>query len=159
MQKTIVMGAGAAVGVVQTVLTRQYDVLIPGIGPYLAGWGRLSTLGNILIGAVALGIPQFTNIVKNTDIGGFLQLYGITAICGGLVNGLSSYLTSAPPSSARVSTLSHGRNGYISPTYYPGFTGRFVDRPATRAQGFGSDVTRNPMAAIPTTIPYNKIIA
>jgi hypothetical protein len=62
---------------------------IPIIGTYIpAPWNRWSTLGNILIGGAVLGISQFTKVVKRGDIKDFLGVYGITALVGGIMNGL-----------------------------------------------------------------------
>jgi len=49
--------------------------------------------------------------------------------------------------------------GNVTNKYYPNYTGTFYRREQSPARGFGSDVTRNPMAKIPTKIPYNKIIS
>jgi len=157
-KKYIAMGTGVAVGAAQSFITRQYvDFVIPFISDYLPlNWAKLSSLGNIIIGGVAFSIAQFTNLLKKDDINDFLKLYGITTLAGGVVNGL------VPPTmmgaSMGVSTLSYGRNGYISHDYYPDVKGTFVKRPATKARGFGSDVTRNPMAAIPTEVRYDKVL-
>lgn len=149
----LIPGVGASVGTIQTILTRQYDYVIV---PTWMGWGNLSSLGNIIIGGVVFGIPLLTNRL-NYSLKSFLQVYGLTTLIGGIMNGLLSPVN--PPSSSRmVSTLPGGRNGFITSNYYPDFHGTFVRRPATRAKGFGSDVTRNPMAAIPTKISENKIL-
>ena len=163
-KQTVIIGAGASVGVIQTVAFKQYVdnygnfPLIGDMMPY--PWGKWSTLGNILIGGVLFSITQFTHIIanKNYDVNSFLKIYGMTTLIGGLMNGI---FPSPVQMTARrgnyVATLPGGRNGYISKEYYPDFHGTFIERPATRAKGFGSDVTKNPMAAIPTEIPYNVI--
>lgn len=162
MQEIIVVGAGASVGVAQTVIFRQY---VDGFGNFpLIGdmlphpWGKWSTFGNILIGGIAFGLTQFTDIIadKSHDLNQFLKIYGMSVLVGGLMNGIfpSEGLVAR---SGYVATLPGGRNGHISDTYYPGYTGTFVERSATKAKGFGSDIHRNPMAAIPTEIPSNKI--
>lgn len=158
------MGAGAAIGAIQSYALREYfNYPIPVISDYIGNWGTTATLGNILIGGVAFSIAQFTKIFKG-NIKNLIKIYGLVAVAGGIINGALPVTLGAP--TRRVSTLSYGRNGYIEPTYYPYYDyvrdipikGRFVSRPATRAAGFGSDITRNPMAMIPTTVPYNKIV-
>lgn len=150
IDKTLMVnGAGATVGLVQTVFTKEYLTGIPYIDtiiPY--PWNQWNSLGNILIGGTAFILSQFTNLIRNNNLNAFLSMYGITALIGGIMNGLFPI---APAASA-------GGNGYYTSTYYPYFRGSFYNRPASRAQGFASDVTRNPMAAIPTTIPYNKVL-
>jgi len=167
-KKIAIPSIGAGVGVLQVVTTKHYNFL-PGLFPFLPSpWDGLDSTGNIIIGAVALGISQFTKLLnKHHYIKQALGVYAFTIITGGILNGLFPATLSARAPTGRVATLSHGRNGYISQTYYPYYDyardapikGRFIDRPTSRAQGFASDITRNPMAAIPTTIPYNKIIA
>jgi len=154
---TIVVGAGAGIGVAQTVAFKQYlDPMygnVPGIGDMLPDpWGKISVLGNILIGGIAFGISQFTTLVsrKNVDFNQFLKMYGLTTLIGGFANGAMYY-------SAYGASLPGGRNGFVTKTYYPNYKGTFVRRPASRAKGFASDVTVNPMAAIPTRVPYNVI--
>ena len=89
---TITFGAGAAVGVTQTILFKQYlDTYgpIPFIGGLLPyPWGNWSTLGNILIGGVVFGVSQFTSWVTNYDLKSFLGTYGITTLVGGILNGV-----------------------------------------------------------------------
>jgi len=160
---TMVFGAGAAVGVSQTIIFREYLGPIPGIGDYVPHpWGNWSSLGNIIIGSIAFGVSQFTNIVKNSDFKGFLMAYGMTTLIGGFMNGILPGPTLITRARAPVSAalVGQGPGAYITSDYYPGFTGgTFVRRPQSPAKGFGSDVTKNPMAAIPTTIPTNKILA
>ena len=142
-KKTIPIGAGVGIGSAQVYLTDRF-------------LGNFVVFGNMGVGALAVLLGNFGKF--NDNLKTFLMSYGFTALIGGIIQGIPS-LRLMPVATGRVSTLSYGRNGQITHQYYPGFTGTFVERPATRAQGFGSDVTRNPMAAIPTTIPYNKIIA
>lgn len=172
----IVNGAGCGVGVVQTILTQQYLGGIPGIEsviPY--PWNQWGTLGNIIIGGFAFGFSQFTNIIKNYKIKNFLTYYGLVTLIGGLMNGIFITRTEAgaaymgtprgiSPQTGRVTSvpLNEGiqaGNGFYTQKYYPGYTGKFYRRPETRAKGFGSDVTVNPKAAIPTTVPYDKILS
>ena len=106
-KETLMLGAGAGIGVIQTVVFKEYlDPMygnIPFIGDYLpAPWGRISVLGNILIGGVFLGITQFTNLIanKNYDINNFLKIYGITTLVGGIANGI--FYGGASPMRARA---------------------------------------------------------
>jgi len=165
-KSTMVFGAGAAVGVSQTVIFREYvDSTfgpIPGIGGYIPHpWGNWSSLGNIIIGGVAFGISQFTNLIKNRDFKGFLFTYGMTTLIGGFMNGILT--TPALPARApsfQAALVGQGPGAYVTSDYYPYYTGgTFVRRPQSPARGYGSDVTKNPMAAIPTKIPTNKILA
>ena len=102
----VTCGAGAGVGVIQTVLMKQYvDAYgpIPVVGTYIpAPWNRWSTLGNILIGGAVFGISQFTNVVKKDDVKDFLGVYGITAIVGGIMNGLFTPVVARAGAGARV---------------------------------------------------------
>lgn len=91
---TMVMGAGAGVGVIQTVLTKEYiDPTfgpIPFVGQYLPyPWGNWSTFGNIVIGGICFGVATFTNVFsRKPEIGNFLSVYGITTLIGGFMNGI-----------------------------------------------------------------------
>jgi hypothetical protein len=91
------LGAGAGIGMIQSYLTR--DILdamwgpIPYISDYLGVWGTYSTIGNIAIGAVALGVSGFTGLIKNKTANAFLQGYGFTALLGGIFNGIFPNLT------------------------------------------------------------------
>jgi len=94
-KETMIMGAGAGVGVIQTVVTKQYlDPQfgpIPVIGTMLpAPWGNWSTLGNILIGGIFFGVGAFTDVIKNKSytVNNFLTIYGITTLVGGIMNGV-----------------------------------------------------------------------
>jgi len=176
-------GIGAAVGVVvPSVLKQYYNVPII---PQLNKWGTSSTFIPIVAGALAFAIPNFTKVVKNKKTKNFLTLFGITSMALGLLNGISA----TPPAGgltagfnktnaqrmathyARYGTTdlpTRGTGRYFGPytpggemtsTYYPSFTGDFYRRPMTRAQGYGSDVTRNPMAIIPTKVSTGTILA
>lgn len=88
-------GAGAGVGVIQTVLMKEYVDKnfgkFPFIGNMLPGpWGYWSTFGNILIGGIAFGLSTFTSIIKdkNESVNNFLTTYGISTLIGGIMNGL-----------------------------------------------------------------------
>lgn len=102
-KNTISFGAGAAVGVTQTILFKEYvDTQfgpIPIIGDYLPyPWGNWSSLGNILIGGIAFSVSQFTAAVKNSDLKNFLGTYGLTTLVGGILNGV---FPAAVPARAR----------------------------------------------------------
>lgn len=154
------IGAGVAFGSVQLAVTRYY-ITDP----------KWNTFGNIILGGIALGITQLTNLIKDKSTKTVAMTYGFTALIGGLMNGIMPIALRAiagaklgvSPLTGNVAAvpLAEGgiTDGYYTETYYPGFQGGFYRRPQTRAAGFGSDVTRNPMAAIPTEIPYNKILA
>ena len=92
-RNVITFGAGASIGVAQTILFKEYvDPTfgpIPVISDYIPyPWGNWSTLGNILIGGVAFGVSQFTNVVKSGDLKNFLATYGLTTLVGGVMNGV-----------------------------------------------------------------------
>ena len=68
-KEKIALGAGAAIGVTQVIVMKEYVDKNYGPIPYLGGalpypWGNWSTLGNIIIGGVALGITQATKLLK-----------------------------------------------------------------------------------------------
>lgn len=148
-KETIITGAGAGIGVVQILVTKKYDGLIPFIGGFIPyPWGNYSTLGNIILGGITTGISltgKIPGIANNVLTG-----YGITALFGGIVNGILDTVVAG--------AFTASRNGYYTEEYYPKFVGQFYRRPESRARGWASDVTRQPMAAIPTEIPYNKIL-
>jgi hypothetical protein len=164
----IQIGIGVGLGSLQLVATDQL-VTDP-------NW---KTWGNVILGGIALGITQFTKWTKgNKTLNKVVLCYGWTALLGGIINAVRpmiivraatlrtpgglriSGLTGrmAPVSAGEVISSGGTRNGYYTPTYYPSEVGRFYRRPASRAQGFASDVTINPMAAIPTRIGYNEIL-
>jgi len=190
-KKTVTMGAGAGVALVQTFLTRKFATNVPFIGDILpTNWGQWNTLGNILIGGVAYGLAlnaKYFKKKKKADLKNFLTIYGMTLVVGGIMNGLfpggvaSGGLSrlqgnagmglrrQAPNGRLGVSPMT-GRTaavpmsqaveaGHYTPEYYPRFQGNFYRRPQTMAKGFGSYVATNPMATIPTEIPYNHIIS
>jgi len=158
---TMILGAGAAVGVSQTVIFREYLGPIPVIGDYIPHpWGNWSSLGNIIIGGIAFGVSQFTDILKNhRDFKGFLLTYGMTTLIGGFMNGILAGPAALRAAPFPATLVGQGPGAYITSDYYPGFRGTFVRRPQSPARGYGSDVTRNPMASIPTKVPTNKILA
>lgn len=146
----IQIGIGVGLGSLQIVATEQY-VTDP----------QWKTWGNVIIGGIALGITQFTNWTKdNSTIDKVVLCYGWTTLLGGMIKMIPGiFPTALRAAPVRAAGLSSGtRNGYYTPTYYPSEIGRFYRRPASRAKGFGSDITINPMAAIPTRVPYNEIL-
>lgn len=175
VNKNVAIGAGVGCGMVQTFLLGEY---LNWYVPELPGaWGSPAAIGNIAIGALALGLVKFTKVIKKSNLKTFVWVYGLTSVFGGLLNGLFPAVqvpaTEYRNNALRVSGLtghiaavpggmvaSSGgtTNGQYTSTYYPGYSGNFYRRPATRAQGFGSDVSWNPKANIPTTVPYNEII-
>lgn len=158
LSKTISIGAGIGIGSVQLAVTEGFT------DP------KWRTYGNIILGGLAVAITQLTNLIKDESFKNFVMAYGFTAAFGGIIKGvfplalniLSGGRLGVSPLTGKIAAvpLEEGgtTNGYYTETYYPGFQDSFYRRPQTRAAGFGSDVTINPMAAIPTTIPYNKII-
>jgi len=166
------MGVGVGIGTVQIVAIAKY---LP---------GRLwPVFGNIVIGGLALaaGIYKW-----KTGVNHYIAMaYGFTTLLGGLatgimdaagwaararglgVRGYGQPLTdqqrmqrhNALYGTTNLPPRGTGLNGYLTNQYYPGVQGKFYRRPQSRARGFASDVTINPMAAIPTTIPYGHIIA
>lgn len=90
----MIPAAGAAVGTVWVVTSKSYlDTFgpIPIIGDYIpAPWNKWSTLGGILIGGVLFSVGAFTNVIKkkNARLNTFLTTFGITALVGGVLNGV-----------------------------------------------------------------------
>ena len=129
-KETMAMGAGAGVGVIQTIIMKEYvDVTygpIPGIGTSLGEWGKWSTLGNILIGGVVFGISTFTGVIANKsyEFNKFLQMYGITALIGGIVNGIFPRTTAVPTVPLRNASM---------PRLAPRGLNRRVTRPVGRS--------------------------
>lgn len=158
-KQAMIYGAGAGLGVLQTVASREWGVC-PLIGGYLPGnWNRSGCIGNIILGALIFGISQGTKLLnKNKKAKDFLTLYGSTILIGGLVNGI--FPSATTPSAGRGLALRRtGGNGVYTSSYYNAPPGNYYRRPQSPARGFGSDITRNPMAMIPTEIPYNQIIS
>ena len=158
--KVVSMGAGIGLGSVQVAITEGF------IDP------KWHTFGNIVLGGLAVAVSQLTNLIKNEDTKDFLTAYGFTAAIGGVVQGVFPVVLKAVARNGRLGIspltgnvaavpLSEGgtTNGYRTGSYYPRFSGSFYRRPQSRARGFASDVTRNPMASIPTKIPYNMILS
>jgi len=157
LTKPVAIGTGVGIGAIQSFVTREYaDFVIPFISDYLPiNWAMMSSLGNIIIGGIATGL-SFTRLLKDDNLKTLLKIYGLTTVAGGAINGFMP--KTIPAGMGMVATLPTGQNGYYTSQYYPYYQGKFLRRPASRARGFASDVTRNPMAAIPTEIPYNKVL-
>lgn len=125
IDKTLTInGAGASVGVVWTVLSKNYIDTTFGAIPWLGTvlpypWGNWSTGGSIIIGGVLFGLSQFTNLIRNYTLNSFLKYFGLTALIGGLMNGL---LYGAAPA-ARMRGLRLARAGgpisNLTPTGIP----------------------------------------
>jgi len=140
-KEAMIMSAGAGVGVVQVVTFKEY--IDPTYGPFPgitgiipAPWDRWSTFGNILIGGIVFAITSFTPWIANANYAAnkFLQAYSVTALIGGVANGI-----------------------------FPGTLGARARAraPALRARATGAV---NRRAAIignltPTGIPMNKVLA
>ena len=159
--KKIKLGNDLSVGVGVGVGTAQLVAIVK----YLPGqlW---PVFGNIVIGGLALaaGVYKF----KTGSSHYMAMSYGFTTLLGGLFAGIVNAAGWAAISRARTAQVAMAKeqamvapyNGYLTNYYYPGVRGNFVRRPQSRARGFASDVTINPMASIPTTINYgNRIIA
>jgi hypothetical protein len=88
---TMTFGAGAAVGITQAYLMREYvDQYgpIPFLGDFIPPpWNYWSTLGNIIVGGSLFGVSQFVKGIKG-DMKGFLAVYGLTTLVGGVLNGV-----------------------------------------------------------------------
>lgn len=145
------MATGIGIGLIQQTIIAQ-----PGMD------ARWKTAGNIITGLAALAAVHYKIIpLKRNTLRLATTTYGFTTLITGAIT------ATVPTLSRAMARLNAGirpapagwQNAYVTPTYYPDERGTFVRRPQTRAAGFGSDITRNPMAAIPTTIPYNKILA
>lgn len=169
-------GIGAGTGVLVPIILKKYvdGTTYPNI------WQKPSIYIPIVTGIGALIIAN-TKLIKKANNKKALVLYGITATLAGLLAGISetSFNLSLGCSSCAQPQYRNLRNSgghtnmpgapnmlpsnfspdYWTDYYYPGFQGQFLNRPQSRARGWGSDVTRNPMAAIPTMIHPNEIIA
>ncbi|MCX6819658.1 MAG: hypothetical protein NT129_06710 [Candidatus Aenigmarchaeota archaeon] len=145
-RQTIKIGAGAGIGIVQTFAFREYldQYPIPVISDFIPyPWNRWSTFGNILIGAVALGVTSFTGVLnrKNPTLNKAVFVYGLTVLLGGIFNGIWSNGNGLMRASAGCpSCASHQ---YIPPIAHYG----------SKARGFGTS-----WAIPPTTTPYNIIL-
>ena len=161
--KALVVSAGAGIGVIQTIWSKEWG-LFPVIGEYFGPvWGKWSTIGNILIGGIVFGVTTFTNVLakKHKFVNTALQVYGITAVIGGFANGVFGTSLGATTNiyGKAKGLAATGGEGYFTREYYNAPPGQFYRRPQSKAQGFGSDITKNPMAAIQTTISYDKRLA
>ncbi len=138
------VGAGVGIGTIQLVAIVKY---FPGT--------QWPVFGNIILGGLALvaGIYKYKRGTPHYVLMG----YGFTSLFGGLITGIVNTI-STPPAAQGMSLEQQAMayNGYLGGYYYPGVKGTFVMRPQSRARGFASDVTINPMAAIPTEIYYGK---
>jgi hypothetical protein len=130
-RQTIMIGAGAGIGIVQTFAFREYldQYPIPGISGVIPDpWNRWSTFGNILIGAVALGVTSFTGVLnkRNPTLNKIIWTYGLTVLLGGILNGVwpkAMGMRARAPAMAqtfRAAPMAMNNNGiYPTPTGIP----------------------------------------
>lgn len=167
-------GTGAGLGiVVPYVLSKYVDNKITVTSP----WMKPSVIIPIVTGLAGILIPRYTKFIRNKNTKNLLLMYGITSIITGTMNGMkgagyipaSASLGGCQSCAQKAYGIARHQGGtsilpngpsrfapdYTSSTYYPNFQGNFVMRPQSMARGYASDVSRNPKAAIPTTIPKN----
>lgn len=172
-------GIGAGIGItVPFVLKKFVDDKITTSTP----WLKPSVIIPLITGVACIVISRYTKALKKHNQKDMFYMYGVSATLTGLLNGFvpslsaSASLAGCPSCAQKAYGIARHQGGhtqntmiqtlpsrfspdYMTSTYYPNFQGTFVNRPQTMARGWGSDVTRNPMAAIPTTIPSNEIRA
>ena len=162
----LTQGIGAGCGVVIPGILQKYkNEPIPYIGDYLGVFGKYPTFIPIASGLIAGGLSFYQKL--DPKVRGALLFYGITSTLAGCmiaigeVQGFSAEQAMGRALSRPAGYVPYSKfePGYISHEYYPDVKGTFFDRPQTMAKGWGSDVTRNPMAAIPTKISTKEIIA
>jgi len=160
----LTQGIGAGCGVVIPGILQKYkNEPIPIIGDYLGVFGKYPTFIPIASGLIAGGLSFYQKL--DPKVRGALLFYGITSSLAGImiaVGEVQGFSARARPMNLRSGNSvprSKFDPGYISHEYYPGVKGVFFDRPQSMAKGWASDVTRNPMAAIPTTLSTKEIIA
>jgi len=158
----LTQGIGAGCGVVIPGILQKYkNEPIPYLGDYLGVFGKYPTFIPIASGLIAGGLSFYQKL--DPKVRGALLFYGVTSTLAGCmiaigeVQGFSAKQAMGRP--AGYVPRSKFDTGYISRQYYPNAKGVFFDRPQTMAKGWGSDVTRNPMAAIATTLSNKEIIA
>lgn len=176
-QKSFVpYGIGAGTGVLVPIILKKF---VDGNQTYPSLWQKPSIYIPIVTGIGALIIAN-TKMVKKPNQKKMLTMYGITASLAGIlaaISGTSLNLALGCSTCAQSAQYKNLRNSgghsvlpkdtggipnppdYWGEYYYPDFVGNFYNRYDTRAKGWGSDVTRNPKAALPTTIPPDEIIA
>jgi hypothetical protein len=183
-KEILAYGAGAGLAViVPFALVKFVDK------PGQTTWQRPSVIVPLATGAVSILLSQYTKVIKNKNLKKTVMLYGITSVIVGALeafagmgitaarlnlgngNGWSSCAAKAQYQNLRNAgghTNMPGTPDYLpsnmSPdywtsTYYPNFQGNFLNRPQSRARGWASDVTRNPMAALPSVHTSDEIIA
>lgn len=178
-KEIVVYGIGAGVGITAPYILKKYvDPMVTTTNT----WLKPSTIIPLATGVLSIFISRYTKLIKKKNQKNFLIMYGITTGLTGLLSGLADagYIAGARaslsgcPSCEQKAQYQVARNqgghtqntmiqtlpsrfspDYYTSQYYPNFQGNFLNRPQTMARGWGSDVTRNPMAAIPTTIPRN----
>ena len=158
----VAQGIGAGCGVVIPGILQKYkNEPIPIIGDYLGVFGKYPTFIPIASGVIAFAASFYRKL--DVKVKGALAMYGVTATLAGIMIAVGEVQAFRAPVSlgkpANYVPYSKFDPGYISHQYYPDAKGVFFDRPRSMAKGWASDVTRNPMAAIPTTLPETEIIA
>ena len=99
-KKLVAYGAGAGLGVIFPYALRKYvDQKYPSpLVPIIGVWGKYGTIVPIATGVAGLIIPIFAKkLVKDPNVKGMLQMYGVTALLSGAMNGLidSGFITGA----------------------------------------------------------------
>lgn len=160
----VAQGIGAGSGVVIPGILKTFlDEPIPGISDFLGQLGKYPIVIPVATGIIAFSVAKFTNLVKDNNAKGMLVLYGITSTLSGIMFAIQDLpafgFRARAPSAMNGGPSSKFDPGYMSSQYYPDFSGAFFDRPQSMARGWASDVTRNPMAAIPTELSGKEIIA
>ena len=179
-KEIVAYGIGAGVGITLPVVLKNW---VDNKVPVTNTWLKPSTIIPLATGVFSIVVSRYTKLVKKKNQKNFLLMYGITTGLTGLLAGLTdagiiagASLGGCPSCAQKPYGIARHQGGhtqntviqtlpsrfspdYYTSQYYPDFQGNFINRPQTMARGWGSDVTRNPMAAIPTTIPRNEIRA
>jgi hypothetical protein len=90
-KKLVAYGAGAGLGIVVPYALKKYvDPIYPSpLVPIIGVFGKWSTFIPIVTGVTGLIIPIFAKkLVKDPNVKGMLQMYGVTSILTGTMNGL-----------------------------------------------------------------------
>lgn len=135
-RKLVAYGAGAGLGIVIPYALKKYlDPAYPSpLVPIIGVWGKWSTIVPIATGVAGLIIPIFAKkLVKDANTKGMLQMYGVTSLLTGAMNGLidmgylgarASYVPrAAPQMSAPVAVRQAGNGMNYTPT---GISGKVI---------------------------------